>query len=76
MIARTVTESYIVRIYRRDAARPQVLHGAIKKIGAAGQPAIHYVEHPWRVLSASPKQRRNKGAGRQPSAYSSGGSGD
>ena len=50
-------ESYIVRIYRRDASEPGRMDGVVEGVPAGEQTAFHDMAALWQILAASPRQR-------------------
>jgi hypothetical protein len=60
-----MTDSYVIQIYRRDAADPDRLTGTVERVGNGGSQAFHSMQELWAVLS-SPRPDAKRGSGGNP----------
>ncbi|HEV8438031.1 MAG TPA: hypothetical protein VGT40_08055 [Methylomirabilota bacterium] len=51
-------DSYIVRIYRREATKGRALVGVVEKVGAEARRAFNDRDELWRILTAGKKRQR------------------
>jgi hypothetical protein len=55
-------QSYIVRVYRRDAKNPRRLVGVIEEVGGEGKQAFNTPDELWQLMTS--RKRRGRDSGR------------
>ncbi len=63
-------ETYVVRVYRRDPARPDEIVGIVEQVGMEGSRRFHNMDELNAILTAQGKHQQNDGGEKTGSPHS------